>query len=138
MASVFFAAAKAITFYVGVLAFSMAVFGLICIFLFQANLSTKGCSILLAISFPIWAWACFKSDEPALRTLTSMLIYSGMLVALLLTIWLVKLWIASPHSMAAWHIGILVLAAAVFWYLRSAVVRRNKETDNVSSRPDAV
>jgi hypothetical protein len=138
MASVFAAVAKAATFYLGVLAFSMGVFGLISIFLFQANLSIKGCSILTAISFPIWAWACFKLDEPALRTLTSMLLYSGMLVALFLAIGLVKLWINSPRAIALWHIGILVLAAGVFWYLRSAVVRRNKETDNVRSRPDAV
>jgi hypothetical protein len=116
----------------------MGVFGFIGIFLFHADLSTKGCSILIAMSFPIWAWACFKSDEPALRTLTSMLLYSGMLVALFLTIGLVKLWIDSPRAITLWHIGILVLAAGVFWCLRSAVIRRNKETDNVRSRPDAV
>ncbi len=129
---------KAFVFYIGILAFSMGLFGLVCILAIQANFSINGCSILIAASLPIWAWACLRSEEPALRTLASMLIYSGMLVSLFFALGLVKSFMASQSSARPWHIGLFVLAVGAFWYLRSVVVRRNKRVDAPSNRTDAV
>ena len=122
--------AKSAAFYLGVLFFAMAVFGIMNIAAFEADFSLKGCIVLLAASMPLLAWTCWRSEEPAGRTAVTILVYSAMLVSLFLAIGLFKA-VLAPSGRSTWTITSLGLAAALFCVLRRVVVRRNRESDKV-------
>jgi hypothetical protein len=126
------AVAKAMGVYFAVLLFSAAVFGFLCIFAFHAPFSAKGCSVLLAASCLLWLWACWRSQEPALRTFVTLLLHSAIVVLFFLGISLLRFMLEHRDSIAAWHVAILLATIALFWYLRGVAIRRNKETENLS------
>jgi hypothetical protein len=129
---------KAAAFYLGIVAFSMGASGLICILVLQATLSLQSCVLLLALAAPIWAWACWRSDEPATRTFATMLIYSSLWIALIFTVALLKSIITNSGHRTVWYVGTLLAMGGVFWYLRAVVIRRNKEIEGEGYNRNAV
>ena len=115
-----------------VLMFSAAVFGFFCIFAFHAAFSVKGCGVLLAVSSLLWLWACWRSDEPALRTFVTLLLHSSIVFLFFLGVSLLRFMLEHRNAIAAWHLVVLLATIALFWYLRGIAIRRNKETENLS------
>jgi hypothetical protein len=130
------AIAKAIGVYLAVFLFSMAAFGFFCILVFHASFSIKGCSVLLAASSLLWLWACWRSEEPALRTLLTLILHSTLVFLFLLGVSLLRFMLEHVDSIAAWHVAILLATIALFWYLRGVAIRRNKETEKLSEGRD--
>ena len=128
------AKSMAVTF--AVLTFSSAIFGLFCIFAFHAKFSVKGCSILLAISSVLWIWACWRSDESALRTFVTLLLHSTLVFLFFLGISLLRFMLEHSDLIAAWHVILLLAAVALFWYLRGVAIRRNKQTERLIHEHD--
>ena len=116
---------KSAAFYLGVLFFSLAICGFLGIFFFDASLSVIGCSLVLAASIALWAWICWRSEEPAPRTLATLLIYSAMLIALGVALALLQV-VLIHDGPRLWAVVMLALASVLFWYLRGVVVRRNR------------
>ncbi len=127
---------KELAVYLAVLSFAAATFGLFCIFAFHAEFSGKGCGVLLAISALLWLWACWRSEEPALRTLVTLLLHSALVFLFLLGISLLRFMLAHSDWIAAWHIIVLLATVALFWHLRGVAIRRSKETEKMSDERD--
>ena len=128
------AKSMAVTF--AVLTFSLAILGFFCIFAFHAKFSVKGCSILLAVSSVLWLWACWRSEEPALRTFVTLLLNSTLVFLFFLGISLLRFMLEYSDSIAAWHVIVLLATVALFWYLRGVAIRRNKQTERVIHEHD--
>lgn len=125
--------AKAMGVHFAVLLFSAAVFGFFCIFVFHAAFSVKGCSIALALASLLWLWAWWRSEEPALRTFVTLLLHSAIVFLFFLGISLFRFMLEHRDLVAIWHIVVLLATAALFWYLRSIAIRRNKETERLAN-----
>ncbi|MGD1088997.1 MAG: hypothetical protein ABR955_09790 [Verrucomicrobiota bacterium] len=130
------AIAKSMAVTLAVLTFSSAIFGFFCIFAFHAKFSVKGCSILLAVSSVLWLWACWRSEEPALRTFVTLLLHSTLIFLFFLGISLLRFMLEHSDSIAAWHVIVLLTTVALFWYLRGVVIRRNKQTERLIHEHD--
>jgi hypothetical protein len=127
---------KAMAVNFAILSFSAAIFGLFCIFVFHAKFSVKGCCVLLAISSLLWLWTCWRSKEPALRTFVTLLLNSTLFFLVFLGISLLNFMLHHSDLIAAWHIIVLFITVALFWYLRSVAIRRNKETERLCNKRD--
>jgi hypothetical protein len=130
----FVAAGKSIAVNLAVFSFPAAAFGFFCIFVFHAKFSVKGCCVLLAISSLLWLWACWRSEEPALRTFVTLLLHSTIVFLFFLGISLLRFMLEHSELIAAWHIIAMLATVALFWYLRGIAIRRNKETENSSDK----
>lgn len=118
--------ARALGGHFAVLLFSVAVFGFFCIFVFHAAFSVKGCSVALALASLLWAWACWRSDEPAVRTFVTLLLHSTIVFLFFLGISLLRFMLEHKDHIAAWHVVVLMAIVALFWYLRGVAIRRNR------------
>jgi hypothetical protein len=132
------AIAKAMGVHFAVLLFSAAVFGFFCIFVFHAAFSVIGCSIALALASLLWLWACWRSEEPALRTFVTLLLHSAIVFLFLLGVSLLRFMLEHRDAIAAWHLVVMLATVALFWYLRGIAIRRNKETENLSHDQNVV
>ena len=116
--------AKALALDFAILLSAGAIFGFFSIFAFHANFSLTGCSLGLALASLLWAWVCWRSEEPTLRTFVTLLLHSTILFLLFLGISLLRFMIA---AVAAWNIVAFITTAVVFMYLRSVAIRRNEK-----------
>jgi hypothetical protein len=132
------AVGKLVAVNLAVLSFSMATFGLFCIFVFHAKFSVKGCGLLLAISCLLWICCCWRSKEPALRTFGTLLLTSTLIFLFLLGISLLRFMLEHSALIRMWHIGLFLTAVLLFWYLRGVSIRRNKQTESFNYKGDAV
>jgi hypothetical protein len=126
------AIAKAMGVHFAVLLFSAAAFGFFCIFVFHAAFSIKGCSVALGLAALLWIWACWRSEEPALRTFVTLLLHSAIVFLFFLGIALLRFMLEHADRIAAWQVSVLLATVALFWYLRGIAIRRNRETERLS------
>lgn len=133
---VMLATAQAIGAHFAVLLFSTAAFGFFCIFFFHATFSVTGCSVVMGLAALLWVWACLRSDEPALRTFVTLMLHSSIVFLFFLGVLMIRLMLEHSSRITAAHVLVLLSIVALFWYLRSKAIRRNKNAQILSHERD--
>jgi hypothetical protein len=118
--------AKSMTVSVSVPCAALSIFGLLAIYFFGAKYSIAGCSTVLTGSILAWVWICWRSEEPATRTLVTLLLNASLWFVLLVVLSLARLVLEHRKQVSSLHVIFLGLSAALFWGLRIVAVRRNK------------
>ena len=108
------------------LAFTAGVFGLFCIVAFNAAFSVKGCGWLLVAALLLWLWACWRSEERALRLLLWLLRDSALLLLFFVGVSILGFMMRHRDSITAWHVIALMICVVSFWFLRGVAVHRNR------------
>jgi hypothetical protein len=104
--------------------FSMAALGLVSIFVLNStSFSLAGCATMMAVSAIVLGAACWRSSEPALKTLQRVAVYCTMLIVFLLAVGIVSvIFKRGPDAVSS---VLFLIFGGTFLYLRGVVLRMN-------------